>query len=228
MKKKILFLVLCIAMLVVAVCAIPVFAAGTTESDQYPTYTDADVPSTLASAKFVLFKSKGNQLSETTGHSTLKDAVNKARGWNNTWTKVNNVNQDTYGHENRSSYILLRGDYTTTTNDKFDNWAQGMNTITIDLNGHTITQGEGTEALFARATSKGSSSQGYIFDTKYVVKNGHLAVSTDAVLSADVWDTVAKVNGYTIADKDFTWNFENVTFEYVASVSEGKTKTSSI
>ena len=185
------------------------------------------IPDTYKSAQsypFVVFRIKNGANAQIIGYSTMAKAFDSAKAWNNTWDKLKDENGQSLGvqdTENKySSVILLRRNYTTTTSDWYANWAQLENEVTLDLGGNTLIQGSGTNGLFYQVTSKGSSSQGFIFDSTYNVKNGNIAVNTNPVFYGNMWDTVYNNQNHSIANKKFTWNFECVTFEYVVGATE--------
>ena len=128
----------------------------------------------------------------------------------------------------RSAVILLRRNYTVTTGDKYDNYAQIQGEAIIDLNGYTLTQGSGTGGIFYYVTSKPWSGSGdaLVFPTTITVKNGNLVVTSGSVVNANMWNNLYFTPGtttavdaaaggvlsteYSMADKHFTWNFDGV------------------
>lgn len=151
---------------------------------------------------FVNFDGNGGFLG---GYTSMKAAIDAAKGRNE---------KSSYSAENKTlTVILLRRDYTTVSGDSYANWAQNMGDITIDLGGHTLTQGAGTAGIFTEVVSKGWSSKNpKVFPSTYTVKNGTLLVLDKSVVNAKHWATV-KGNG-EMAAKYFTWNFEDCTFGF--------------
>ncbi|MBR2650457.1 MAG: Ig-like domain-containing protein, partial [Clostridia bacterium] len=160
---------------------------------------------------FALFTTNGTFVG---GYATMKAAFDKAKG--DQASNVYDASKGSYGASEKSHVILLRRDYTTSTSDNWDNWAQIKGTVTLDLNGHTVTQGSGTSAIFYLVDNKGWG--GAIFPSTINVKNGDLNVLT-SVIEARIWATVA--NG-AMANKFFTWNYDNVDFGF----APGATSTS--
>ena len=237
--RKLLTFVLCFVLLVASFAVIasakgaetttPV--AEVTNSDGSITTQYGNIPSKYADVNtypFVVFKYKNGVLTtaETVGCNYMGTAFNSAKGWS---TK-NTPDGKGYKGDIYTSTILMRKDYTTVNRsatatsgdkgDKFDNWAQNEGLITLDLNGYTLTQDSSTSGLFYQVTTKGSSSQGYIFTTIYTVKNGNIVVNNNPVFYGNMWNSVYGVDGYSMADKDFIWNFDNVNFSYVSGANE--------
>ena len=142
------------------------------------------------------------------GFSLLSTAAHNAKGYSNA--------------SNKTAIIFLRRDYTTVVNnyndspqgDAYDNWAQVKGTVVIDLNDHTITQGDNASGIFAIVNSKGMD--GTTFPSNYVVKNGTLLAGSNPILRARMW-TTNQSDGTTpvdISKKLFTWDFNNVTFGF--------------
>lgn len=144
----------------------------------------------------------------------FSEAVHNAKGYSSS--------------SDKTAYVLLRTDYTTKINnyndpqnnngktkgDEYDNWAQVKGTVVIDLNDHTITQGDGASGIFAIVNSKGMD--GTIFPSNYVVKNGTLLAGSNPILRAKMW-TTKQSDGTTpidMSEKLFTWDFNNVTFGF--------------
>ena len=234
--KKLLIFLLCFVLLV-GTLAVVASAKGATTTTSYAEVKNDDgsvmtsygkLSSTYASAEtypFAVFKYKNETLQSSEGQKTMKGAFDSAKNGNNTWTKIKNADGSNAGvNDTENTYrtlIVLRRDYTTTSSDKYDNYAQTQNEVVVDLNGYTLTQGTGTSGLFYQVTSKGSSSQGYIFDTTFTIKNGNIAVNTSPVFYGNMWNSIYgvaadKLSGKTMADKNFTWNFDNVKFSYVS------------
>lgn len=177
-----------------------------------------NIPDNYASTSdypFAVFDKDGGFLY---AKSLFKDALSSAKTHisANTWDPVNK----TYGTNPKKAYILVRADYTTSSSDNsYQDIAQGQGEIVIDMNGHTITQGS-TDAygIFGRTTSKGWSGSGdeKIFYTTYTIKNGSFLVRNKSLFTLGAWETVG--NG-TLAGKLFTFNFSNVDIGYVSGAT---------
>ena len=145
------------------------------------------------------------------GYSTMKAAVERAKTaqQNNVWDS----SKETYGSSEVSCLIVLRRNYTLTSSDYYDNYAQIKGELTIDLGGYTLTQGSGINAIFANAVSKGWS--GKVFPTTISVKNGNINI-TKSLIRLGIWATVG--NG-AMAEKDFTFNFSDVNFGFASGAT---------
>ena len=242
MKAKKLLIFLFCFVLFVASLAVVASAKGAEPTESYTEVTNDDgtvttkygtIPKTYASKDtypFVVFKYKNGvyDSTQTEGSGSMGGAMNLAKTWN---TK-NTPDGTGYKGDIYTAVVLMRKNYTTVNSsatkadangkygDSFDNYAQNEGLITLDLNGYTLTQHKDTTGLFYKATTKGSSTQGYIFSTEYIVKNGNIAINTNPVFYGNMWNSVYGVNGYSMANKHFTWNFENVNFEYVKGANE--------
>ena len=240
-KRKLLVFLLCFVLLVASL-AVVASAKGAETTESYTEVTNDDgtvttkygtIPKTYASKDtypFVVFKYKNGvyDSTQTEGSGSMGGAMNLAKTWN---TK-NTPDGTGYKGDIYTAVVLMRKNYTTVNSsatkadangkygDSFDNYAQNEGLITLDLNGYTLTQHKDTTGLFYKATTKGSSTQGYIFSTEYIVKNGNIAINTNPVFYGNMWNSVYGVNGYSMANKHFTWNFENVNFEYVKGANE--------
>ena len=177
-----------------------------------------NIPDAYASASsypFAVFDKDGGFLYAKT---TFKDALLSAKTHisANVWNPTNN----TYGTNPKKAYILVRADYTTTSTDNgYQDMAQGQGEIVIDMNGHTITQGStDTYGIFGRTKSKGWSGSGdeKIFHTTYIIKDGSFKVLNKALFDLSAWETVG--NG-TLAGKLFTFNFSNVHIGYASGAT---------
>ena len=242
--KKLLIFLLCFVLLVGAL-AVVASAKGATETESVKEVTNSDgtvttqygnIPKSAASAEtypFAVFRYKNGALDSVVGQKTMRAALNNAKDWNNTWNKLAKVDGKTVNDTENTytSTVLLRRDYSTikytdsnNVGDKFDNYAQLQNETVVDLNGYTITQGAGTSAIFFQVTSKPSSTQGYIFSSKYTFKNGDIALNDKPLFYGNIWNNLynsdgTPMEGYSMADKHFTFNFENVTFKYVSGAT---------
>lgn len=223
MKRSIKALILLLAV-ALAIGAFVFTISADTASEIQLDYKEEYLSSSFSDSQkypFAVFRFRNGELYDAFGVINLNKAIGASVSWNNTYI-AEDQKQDGSGElggsKNGNTYtsvVLLRRNYETTSADKYVNWAQCQNTITIDLNTNTLTQGAGTEAIFTTVTSKGSSGQGYIFDSTYIVKNGYMLVNDNPVLHADTWEssTVTEA-GYYISAKNFYWNFENIIFKY--------------
>ena len=241
--RKILTFLLCLVLLLTSVAVIAsaqgatatVSNGETTNSDGTVSiggYPDAKLASTYASKDaypFAVIKYKNGAYNSTQGGVSMGSAFNIAK----TWNSKNTPSGDSFTGDIYTATIVMRKNYTTNKNtatpssgsttapgDKFDNYAQNEGLITLDLNGYTLTQHKDTSGLFYQVTTKGSSTQGYIFSSEYTIKNGNIAINTNPVFFGNMWNNVSGVEGYSMADKHFTWNFDNVTFKYTNSATE--------
>jgi len=152
------------------------------------------------------------------GYKTFRQAMDGAKTYMytpNVWDPVNK----TYGENEISAVVLMRRDYTTTSSDNFENAAQIQGTVTVDLGGHTLSEGSAdTYGIFGRLQTKGWSGSGdeKMFYSTITVKNGKLKALDQSIMKLSTWESVG--NG-AIAGKHFTLNFEGVDFGYAAGAT---------
>ena len=148
--RKLLIFLLCFVLLVGAL-GVVASAKGATETESYTEVKNSDgsvttsygkLTSTYASAEtypFGIFRYKNETLQSSEGQKTMKGAFDSAKNWNNTWTKIKKEDGTNAGvNDTENTYrtvIVLRRDYTTTSSDKYDNYAQTQNDVVLDLNG---------------------------------------------------------------------------------------------
>lgn len=242
---------------------------GIIESDKLTYEVEEDGVSVTKNYPFFVFEYQNVNLTSVIPCKSLGLAIKTAK--NHQGNKAN-----------RSTVIYMRDDYTTANanitddesvpGDRYNNWAQLGGVCTIDLNGHTLTQGVGTTALFYPITNK--PLEGKVFSTEYAFENGNIVLNNKPMFSGNMWNALyrdengARVttvygsdgkgisgvalmsddggNTYYIvdskgtkltevyhdaaatklitgkitpfetsmADKNFTWSFENVNFSY--------------
>ena len=128
----------------------------------------------------------------------------------NAWDSV--TGKYTYnGGVARTAVIYLRRNYEMSSSDvKFQNTGAIQGEVTIDLGGHTLSQGTSSARVIPLNSKGWSGAAGEtIFPTTLNFKNGKLLTKSSSLMSFEVWDSVG---GGAIANKDFTVNFTDVTF----------------
>lgn len=160
---------------------------------------------------FVMFDEAGNFLgaySKWLGTSGAGSVMNAAKNY-----VVNAWDGTTYGDSPKEAFIYLRRDYTYESAENYDNLAQIQGTVNVDLGGHILSTGTQAKPLF-NATAKGYSSAAgeKVFPTTINVMNGTLRHYKSGIVSVKTWDSLGDGS---IANKDFNFNFTNVTFGFV-------------
>ncbi|MBQ9070603.1 MAG: hypothetical protein IJY23_04570 [Clostridia bacterium] len=132
----------------------------------------------------------------------------------------NAYNGSGYGENAKSAYIVVRKNYVISAEQTFNNFAQIQGSVTVDLMGNTISQGECTQSIF-NATSKGwkDAPGEKNFETTVNICNGTLLTNSKGVIEMSVWDSVG---GGSVANKQFNFNFNDVTI----GLAEGATASS--
>lgn len=111
-----------------------------------------------------------------------------------------------------TAIILLRRDYTMTSDEYHNNLSHTQGTIIIDLGGYTIYSNSSRTKPVFDSTAKGwsgSDDGNYVFPTSFIVKNGAFINHSSSVLQLVCNDTLGS---NAIANKPVSWTFENVIF----------------
>jgi len=155
---------------------------------------------------FVVFDENGNCINDSKTFE-FYPIVNLAKNY----LKYNFYNGTSYSYNGgapRTAVILMRRDYAIGTNASYDNISQVRGTITIDLDGYTLTR-SGAESLM-RSTMKQwadtSSGDGkVIFPTELIFKNGSIDMKNGPLAKWSVNSTGAgKQMAYGFIDINFT------------------------
>ncbi len=125
---------------------------------------------------------------------------------------------NSYGANPLKAYIVLRKDYTMGSAEIYGNSAQIQGTLTIDLNGHTITQNK-KSLMDSTAKRWGSSGDATIFPTEIAWEHGTIKANDNSLVHFTAWDAN---NSGDVANKDFTHSYNDITFQ----LAEGATLTS--
>ena len=131
---------------------------------------------------------------------------NKYNAWDSTTGKY------TYnGGAARAAVVYLRRNYEMSSSDvKFQNTGAIQGEVTIDLGGHTLSQGTSSARVLPLNSKGWSGAAGEkVFPTTINFTNGKLLTKGSSLMSIEVWDSVG---GGTIAKKNFTVNFDGITF----------------
>ena len=123
-------------------------------------------------------------------------------------------------NNNTSAVILMRRDYTYINAERYDNWAQIAGEITIDLGGYSMYQDttESTRRSLFGITSKAwtnSSKFPYYWDTTINIINGNLNTYDKTFFGLSGIQSDYAAAGQYIAEKDFTFNFADVTLALI-------------
>jgi len=102
----------------------------------------------------------------------------------------------------KTAYILMRRNYTVTSDDLYYNLSQVGGTLVLDMNGFVMT----TEYEVFSATAKATSN--VVHTSEYVIKNGSFTVKTAPIIRFSDVNT----ENYK-QKKTMIFRFENVTFE---------------
>ena len=192
---------------------------GTTEQVKNPLVTKYGVISDkYASATdypFVIFDEKGNCL------GAHKNFLDTASSYDNAGSvhiaktylaKTNYWDGEGYGDSPAEAFIVMRADYTMTTEEQYNNLAQVQGLLTIDLNGYTLTAA--TDRTIFPATIKqwsGSGDADYFHDTEFKFINGEIVTYNQPVVLYSCTATEYKKLDIT---------FESVDFKALGSASD--------
>ena len=141
------------------------------------------------------------------GSSAMSVAIYSVTTKNN-WDPTNR----TYGTDPMYAVILLRRDYTIASSEYFNNLSHNQGTITIDLGGHTMTAASGQYMFTSTAKQWPVADSGdttNVFPSTFIIKNGTLRSIDKSLIAFDT----ANSTTVNLADKTFTWQFDNVTFK---------------
>jgi len=168
---------------------------------------------------FVWFDEAGNfkgAASKLYGVTSADSAVDQAR----TYMKDNKYypSAGNYGDNPLAAFIVLRKDYTLASNETHGNLAQLQGVLTIDLNGHTLTQ-NGKPLVDSTAKAWSFSGDEKIFPTEIVMEHGTIAVKNNSLAHFTAWDSDGSG---AVSEKSFTHTYNDVTIK----LSEGATATS--
>ena len=130
----------------------------------------------------------------------------KYNAWDSTAGKYTNN-----GGKAKTSVVYLRRNYEMSSSDvKFQNTGAIQGEVTIDLGGHTLSQGTSSARVLPLNSKGWSGAAGEkIFPTVFKISNGTILTKGSSVMSFEVWDSVG---GGTIANKHFEIDFTNVKF----------------
>ena len=189
-----------------------------------------DIPSTLASVAdypFVLFKFENGELDSVSGYAKLM-GVNTNDGafhYAKEYVKTNEWNSESGYVGQKSAVIYQRCDYTTLAGELYENMAQTRGEVTYDLNGYKLSQNKMQATAIFKFVTKPWGSDGMtdghadIFPTTFNIINGSIEIYSASVMTLQMVPSGSA--GYTINDKTYTINYNNVTF----SLASGATAT---
>ena len=127
-----------------------------------------------------------------------------------TYLSSNKWTDGSYGENAKSVTVWLRGDYEYKSNESYDNITQVMGTITLDLDGHTITMPNDRAMFPSTVKVNGSANVGY--EARFEVINGKIVLGNTPLISFRGTDGT---NDVDVSQRLFTHSFSNV--EFIAS-----------
>ena len=176
-----------------------------------------DIPAAYKSADvypFVAFDEKGNFI----GAAKYFYGANKGDsiiGISKDYLSKNVWDGTSYGASPRAVYIVLRGDYTMATDERYDNLSQIQGILTIDLNGNTFTMNDSRTMFPTCIKPWGGSGDAKVFPSEIDILNGTIALSSKPMITFSAWSA----SGTDVSTKIFTFDFTNVKFVAPAKAS---------
>lgn len=177
-------------------------------------YEDVD------SYPFVLFNESGTFIGASTeffGNTSTSSIVDMARVYLK--DNVYNTTNKNYGTAPKSAFVVMRKDYTLGTAERHGNLAQLQGVLTIDLNGHTLTQNSGYPLIDSTAKGWSYSGDAKIFPSEIKFENGKILLNNKGLVNFIAWDSAGDGS---VSGKEFTHTYNDVTFGLV----EGATVSS--
>ncbi|MBE6537344.1 MAG: sialate O-acetylesterase [Ruminococcaceae bacterium] len=180
-----------------------------------------DIPSTLASVAdypFVLFKFNNGTLESVSGYAKLM-GVNTNDGafhYAKEYVKTNEWNAESGYAGQKTAVIYQRCDYTTLAGEVYENMAQTRGEVTYDLNGYKLSQNQTKATSIFKFGTKPWGSDGMadghadVFPTTFNIINGSIEIYSASVMTLQMSPSGSA--GYTINDKTYTINYNNITF----------------
>ena len=184
------------------------------------------IPSSLASIAdypFVVFKFNNGTLEEVSGYAKLMGVSTNdgAFHYAKKHLETNEWNAESGYAGQKTAVIFQRCDYTTLAGEVYENMAQVRGVVTYDLNGYKLSQNK-TKAIsiFKFGTKPWNvSGRAPIFPTTFNIINGNIEIYSAALMTLQM--TPCSNVGYSINNKIYTINYENVTF----GLADGATAT---
>lgn len=129
---------------------------------------------------------------------------------------VNVWNGTSYGDSPLTAVVLMRANYTMAANESYNNLAQILGEVTVDLDGHTLTAAK-SRVIFPTSV-KPWGTRG-VFPTTITLKDGAVEIFDAPIINFEPWtgDTT-RADDY-VAKKLFTYNFNGVTVKVLGSAS---------
>ena len=136
---------------------------------------------------------------------------------------VNVWNGTSYGDSPLTAVVLMRANYTMAANETYNNLAQILGEVTVDLDGHTLTAAK-SRVIFPTSV-KPWGTRG-VFPTTITLKGGNIEIFDAPIINFEPWtgDTT-RADDY-VAKKLFTYNFDGVTVKVLGSASTVASKYS--
>lgn len=168
-------------------------------------YKDADTYPIVWFDESGNFKGAGNVLYGKTAENS-----SSIMGLAKTYLKNNVYKDGSYGDSPKAAYIVLRKNYNMAKDEDYAYFAQVQGTVTVDLNGHTITQ---NVKPLANGEAKGWSGSGdaVIFPSEIVFENGNIILSDNSLVHFKAYDSTGTG---TVKDKEFVFGYKNINFKF--------------
>ncbi len=188
------------------------------------------IPSSLASIAdypFVLFKFKNGTLEGVSGYSKLM-GVSTNDGvfhYAKEYVKTNEWDAASGYAGQKTAVILQRCDYTTLAGEVYENMAQVRGEVTYDLGGYKLSQNPTKAVSIFKFGTKAWGSDGMadghadVFPTTFNIINGDIEIYSYSLMTLQM--SPCSSVGYSINDKTYTINYNNITF----SLASGATVT---
>ena len=186
------------------------------EADGYVTYGPVitityngvgyDIPYEYLSKEeypFLIFGSNGtfvNAAKYFYGAKADDSAINLAKNY----LKANKWENGSYGDNPLTAVVYLRRDVQMASDELYNNISQVQGTITIDLNGFTLSAPVSSYLFPTEMKQWTGSGDATIFPSEIVVKNGNIVIYNKSMIQFG-----ANANG---SGKAFTYKFDNVDF----------------
>ena len=183
--------------------------------------------SSIADYPFILFKFKGDTLEGVSGYSKMMGAGTNDGVFHyaKEYVKTNEWDAVSGYAGQKTAVILQRCDYTTLAGEVYENMAQVRGEVTYDLGGYKLSQNPTKAVSIFKFGTKAWGSDGMadghadIFPTTFNIINGDIEIYSYSLMTLQM--SPCSSVGYSINDKTYTINYNNITF----SLASGATAT---
>ncbi|MBP3309114.1 MAG: Ig-like domain-containing protein [Clostridia bacterium] len=129
---------------------------------------------------------------------------------------VNVWNGTSYGDSPLTAVVLMRANYTMAANETYNNLAQILGEVKVDLDGHTLTADK-SRVIFPTSV-KPWGTRG-VFPTTITLKGGAVEIFDAPIINFEPWTGDTTRPNDFLAGKLFTYNFDGVTVKVLGSAS---------